>query len=158
MIGLDGIAVLFVCFSSFLLSDLLRSLITIILFSNRNVVSNPDEAAVNGRKKLQTRITHNDGKPCHPFIQLRYKGLICLDWSPGGSWKPMTPPSKDSLGQPYACTSTVSRSFSHPLQTHFSPNPLILDISASLALFISTATPNDETRKRPTLRPPQSGS
>ncbi|KAL7415743.1 hypothetical protein BDY24DRAFT_337902 [Mrakia frigida] len=59
MIGLDGIAVL-------------------------NVVSNPEEAAVNGRKKLQTMITHNDG----------------------GSWKPMTPPAKDSLGQPYACTST----------------------------------------------------
>lgn len=36
MIGLDGIAVL-------------------------NVVSNPEEAALNGRKKLQTRITHNDG-------------------------------------------------------------------------------------------------
>lgn len=60
MIGLDGVAVV-------------------------NVVSNPDEAAVNGRKKLQTRITHNDG----------------------GSWKPMTPPARDSLGQSYGCTSTV---------------------------------------------------
>lgn len=26
-----------------------------------NVVSNPDEAALSGKKKLQTRITHNDG-------------------------------------------------------------------------------------------------
>jgi hypothetical protein len=50
-----------------------------------NVVTNPDEAAINGRKKLQTRITHNDG----------------------GSWKPMAPPAKDSLGQPYGCSSTV---------------------------------------------------
>lgn len=59
MIGLDGIAVL-------------------------NVVANPDEAAINGRKKLRTLITHNDG----------------------GSWKPMAPPAKDSLGQPYDCSST----------------------------------------------------
>ena len=36
MIGLDGIAVM-------------------------NIVSNPDEAALSGNKKLQTRITHNDG-------------------------------------------------------------------------------------------------
>ena len=27
-----------------------------------NVVSNPDEASVTGSKKLQTRITHNDGE------------------------------------------------------------------------------------------------
>ncbi|KAK4046163.1 vacuolar protein sorting/targeting protein PEP1 [Microbotryomycetes sp. JL201] len=58
MIGLDGIAVI-------------------------NVVSNPDEAALSGNKKLQSRITHNDG----------------------GRWKPIIPPSKDSLGQPYECTS-----------------------------------------------------
>lgn len=37
MIGLDGIAVM-------------------------NVVSNPEEAALSGKKKLQTRITHNDGE------------------------------------------------------------------------------------------------
>ncbi|CDZ97982.1 Sortilin and related receptors [Phaffia rhodozyma] len=59
MIGLDGVAVL-------------------------NIVSNPDQAAVSGTKKLKTMITHNDG----------------------GSWNPMTPPSKDSLGQPYPCSST----------------------------------------------------
>ncbi|KAI5476446.1 signal sequence binding protein [Pseudohyphozyma bogoriensis] len=59
MVGLDGIAVM-------------------------NVVSNPDEAALSGNKKLQTRITHNDG----------------------GRWKPMTPPSKDALGQPYSCRTT----------------------------------------------------
>ncbi|KAG8983213.1 vacuolar protein sorting/targeting protein PEP1, partial [Tulasnella sp. 427] len=57
VIGLDGIAVM-------------------------NVVTNPEEAAINRKKKLQTRITHNDG----------------------GSWKPMTPPAKDSLGQPYKCS------------------------------------------------------
>lgn len=37
MIGLDGIALI-------------------------NVVSNPEEATISGRKSLQSRITHNDGK------------------------------------------------------------------------------------------------
>ncbi|KAL7422736.1 vacuolar protein sorting/targeting protein PEP1 [Cryptotrichosporon argae] len=60
MIGLDGIALI-------------------------NVVSNPTEADISGQKRLQTRITHNDG----------------------GSWKPLTPPALDSLGQPYECTSTA---------------------------------------------------
>ncbi|KAG8888141.1 vacuolar protein sorting/targeting protein PEP1 [Tulasnella sp. 332] len=57
VIGLDGIAVM-------------------------NVVANVDEAAVTGKKKLQTRITHNDG----------------------GTWKPLTPPVQDSVGQPFECT------------------------------------------------------
>jgi hypothetical protein len=61
MIGLDGIAVI-------------------------NIVSNPAEADISGKKKIQSRITHNDG----------------------GTWKPMTPPARDSLGQSYDCTSTVS--------------------------------------------------
>lgn len=30
-----------------------------------NIVANPLEASVTGKKKLQTRITHNDGK-CYP--------------------------------------------------------------------------------------------
>ncbi|WVO13483.1 hypothetical protein L204_101103 [Cryptococcus depauperatus] len=59
MIGLDGIAVI-------------------------NVVSNPAEAEISGRKELQSRITHNDG----------------------GSWKPLNPPAHDSLGQKYSCQST----------------------------------------------------
>ncbi|WWD19083.1 hypothetical protein CI109_103541 [Kwoniella shandongensis] len=59
MIGLDGIAVI-------------------------NVVANPSEADISGKKKIQTRITHNDG----------------------GSWKPMNPPARDSLGQEYDCTTT----------------------------------------------------
>lgn len=37
MIGLDGIALI-------------------------NIVSNPDDATINGQKKLQSRITHNDGE------------------------------------------------------------------------------------------------
>lgn len=37
MIGLDGVALI-------------------------NIVGNPDDAALSGSKKLQTRITHNDGK------------------------------------------------------------------------------------------------
>ncbi|KAH7923692.1 Oligoxyloglucan reducing end-specific cellobiohydrolase [Leucogyrophana mollusca] len=49
-----------------------------------NVVANPAEAAITGRKVLQTRITHNDG----------------------GSWRPLSPPAQDSLGNKYPCTST----------------------------------------------------
>ncbi|RXK41140.1 signal sequence binding protein [Tremella mesenterica] len=59
MTGLDGIAVI-------------------------NIVSNPTEADTTGRKKIQTRITHNDG----------------------GTWKPMNPPPLDSLGEEYDCHST----------------------------------------------------
>lgn len=46
-----------------------------------NVVSNPDEAAISGVKKIQTKITHNDA----------------------GRWKTLTPPLKDSNGEPYKC-------------------------------------------------------
>lgn len=49
-----------------------------------NVVANPDAAGVSGNKKLKTLITHNDG----------------------ASWKPMSPPARDSLGQEYECTAT----------------------------------------------------
>jgi hypothetical protein len=50
-----------------------------------NVVANYDTAPVEGFKSLQTRISHNDG----------------------GSWKPLTPPPKDSQGNAYSCTSAV---------------------------------------------------
>ncbi|KAJ7065213.1 vacuolar protein sorting/targeting protein 10 [Mycena amicta] len=59
MIGLDGIALI-------------------------NVVANPQEALLTGRKQLQSRITHNDG----------------------GTWKPLRPPVMDSHGNKYDCTST----------------------------------------------------
>jgi hypothetical protein len=74
MIGLDGIAV-----------------INIVVSRKRHpsdeadYQSNPAEAEISGNKKIQTRITHNDG----------------------GSWKPLSPPAKDSLGQQYDCSSTV---------------------------------------------------
>ncbi|KAG1845862.1 hypothetical protein DFJ58DRAFT_730700 [Suillus subalutaceus] len=48
-----------------------------------NIVANPTEAALTGRKALQTRITHDDG----------------------GTWKALLPPSVDSLGLKYPCTS-----------------------------------------------------
>lgn len=60
MIGLDGIALI-------------------------NIVANAEDVGITSHKKLQTRITHNDG----------------------GSWKPLTPPAADSNKQPYDCTSTV---------------------------------------------------
>ncbi|KAG1738508.1 hypothetical protein EDB19DRAFT_894550 [Suillus lakei] len=50
-----------------------------------NVVANPAEAVLTGRKALQTRITHNDG----------------------GTWKTLRPPLVDSLGQKYPCSSLV---------------------------------------------------
>ncbi|KAG5353581.1 vacuolar protein sorting/targeting protein PEP1 [Termitomyces sp. Mn162] len=56
MIGLDGIALI-------------------------NIVSNTAEAKISRKKKLQTRITHNDGS----------------------TWKPLTPPKVDSQGRPYEC-------------------------------------------------------
>jgi hypothetical protein len=46
-----------------------------------NILTNPDEAVYTGKKKLQTRITHNDG----------------------GSWQPLKPPSRDSNGALYPC-------------------------------------------------------
>ncbi|KAF7309568.1 Sortilin [Mycena indigotica] len=49
-----------------------------------NVVANPQEAILTGRKQLQSRITHNDG----------------------GTWKPLNPPKLDSHGKEYQCTST----------------------------------------------------
>lgn len=60
MIGLDGIAVI-------------------------NIVSNPDESDRGGGKKIQSRITHNDG----------------------GSWKRLNPPARDSLGVEYDCRSVA---------------------------------------------------
>ncbi|KAL6301716.1 hypothetical protein BKA93DRAFT_738184 [Sparassis latifolia] len=50
-----------------------------------NVISNPHEATLTGHKELQSRITHNDG----------------------GTWKRLTPPPKDSQGNPYACDTTA---------------------------------------------------
>lgn len=66
MIGIDGIAVI-------------------------NVVTNPSDAEISGKKKLQSKITHNDG----------------------GTWKPLTPPAKDSLGEEYECKTTVSGRSDH---------------------------------------------
>ncbi|KAF8324391.1 hypothetical protein F5887DRAFT_288402 [Amanita rubescens] len=56
MIGLDGIALV-------------------------NVVANPDEAAITGKKLLQTKITHNDGS----------------------TWKSLSYPKLDLLGMEYDC-------------------------------------------------------
>ncbi|KAH7881943.1 hypothetical protein F5I97DRAFT_1932104 [Phlebopus sp. FC_14] len=68
-----------------------------------NVVANPAEAALTGRKVLQTRITHNDGENHSPWLFFSTKLAALIE---GGSWKPLTPPQVDSLGQPYTCSST----------------------------------------------------
>lgn len=82
MIGLDGIAMV-------------------------NIVANPDHADIAGQKKLQSRITHNDG----------------------GRWKPLTPPAKDSLGRKYECDTTACTLHVHgyterrdPKATYSSPS------------------------------------
>ncbi|CAH7670748.1 hypothetical protein PPACK8108_LOCUS5483 [Phakopsora pachyrhizi] len=89
MMGLDGIAVM-------------------------NIVSNPEEAVVTRKKKLVTRITHNDG----------------------GRWKPIPPPPKDSLGQAYVCSSTACALHIHgyteradPRATYSSPSAVGLMIA-----------------------------
>ena len=103
MIGLDGIAVI-------------------------NVVANPAEADISGKKSIQTRITHNDG----------------------GSWKPMNPPAKDSLGQEYECRSTACSLQIHgyterrdPKATYSSPSAVGLmlavgNVGAELAPYVDS--------------------
>ncbi|KAI0685232.1 Oligoxyloglucan reducing end-specific cellobiohydrolase [Cytidiella melzeri] len=49
-----------------------------------NVIGNPHTAPLSGIKEIQTRITHNDG----------------------GTWKPLSPPMKDSHGNTYSCSKT----------------------------------------------------
>ncbi|KAG2031911.1 vacuolar protein sorting/targeting protein 10 [Suillus americanus] len=61
-----------------------------------NIVANSAEAAFTGRKALQTRITHNDG----------------------GTWKPLLPPSVDSLGLKCPCTSLVCALHVHGFTEH----------------------------------------
>ncbi|KDQ61974.1 hypothetical protein JAAARDRAFT_76825 [Jaapia argillacea MUCL 33604] len=74
MIGLDGIALI-------------------------NIVANPTEAAVTGKKVLQSRITHNDG----------------------GTWKPLPPPTVDSVGLPYECDRTSCALHVHGYTERFDP-------------------------------------
>ncbi|KAJ7780931.1 Oligoxyloglucan reducing end-specific cellobiohydrolase [Mycena metata] len=64
-----------------------------------NVVSNPDEAVITGRKVLQSRITYNDG----------------------GTWKPLDPPTHDSHGNRYSCTSTRCALHVHGYTERFDP-------------------------------------
>lgn len=51
MIGLDGIALV-------------------------NIVSNPDQASITGKKSLQTRITHNDGRQIFLVINFMMFNLL----------------------------------------------------------------------------------
>lgn len=78
MIGLDGIALI-------------------------NVVSNPSEAMISGRKSLQSRITHNDGK----LLTHKSCGVSSHSIFTGSTWKTLAPPGVDSMGRPYECNSVV---------------------------------------------------
>lgn len=68
-----------------------------------NIVANPAEATLTGRKVLQTRITHNDGE------HIGYQGNlgVSTNGSVGGRWKPLAPPKFDSQGRAYSCSTTV---------------------------------------------------
>lgn len=72
-----------------------------------NVVADPYEATVSGRKRLQTRITHNDGA----WLVLLMLMSNADELATGGTWKPLNPPRQDSLGRKYECEETVSKSF-----------------------------------------------
>ncbi|KAF9457576.1 Oligoxyloglucan reducing end-specific cellobiohydrolase [Collybia nuda] len=105
MIGLDGIAII-------------------------NIVANAREAAVSGRKLLQTRITHNDGS----------------------TWKPLVPPPLDSQGKKYECTDTKCALHLHgyterldPRATYSSPSIVGLimavgNVGESLAPYTDSDT------------------
>jgi hypothetical protein len=77
MIGLDGIAII-------------------------NIVSNPSDAPLSGKKELQTRISHNDG--WWDGCGVRWHADILLV---GGTWKAIVPPKVDSQGRKYECDTTV---------------------------------------------------
>ncbi|SCZ93735.1 BZ3500_MvSof-1268-A1-R1_Chr6-3g08852 [Microbotryum saponariae] len=105
MIGLDGIAVV-------------------------NIVSNPNEAALSGKKSLQSRITHNDG----------------------GRWKPLIPPTVDALGRSYECSTASCALHVHgyterkdPRATYSSPSATGLmlavgNVGQSLAAYSDSDT------------------
>ncbi|POW07093.1 hypothetical protein PSHT_10089 [Puccinia striiformis] len=99
-----------------------------------NIVSNPDEARITRQKKLVTRITHNDG----------------------GRWKPIAPPSKDSLGQPYTCSSTACALHIHgyteradPRATYSSPSAVGLMMAVgngSILVLVNDEGPTDRVK------------
>ncbi|SCV67566.1 BQ2448_5177 [Microbotryum intermedium] len=105
MIGLDGIAVV-------------------------NIVSNPNEAALSGKKLLQSKITHNDG----------------------GRWKPLIPPAVDALGRAYECNTASCALHVHgyterkdPRATYSSPSATGLmlavgNVGHSLAAYSDSDT------------------
>lgn len=75
-----------------------------------NIVSNPEEAAVSGKKKLASRITHNDGGfSFNPQFALFFLFLFIVltgDCFVGSTWKPLTPPTHDKNGNKYDCEGT----------------------------------------------------
>ncbi len=94
-----------------------------------NIVANPDTAAITGQKKLQTRISHNDGS----------------------SWKPMIPPARDSLGSEYDCTSTTCGLHLHgyterrdPKATYTSPSAIGLMLAVgNVGEYLADYTDSD---------------
>jgi hypothetical protein len=82
-----------------------------VIVGAKDSQANPNEADRSGKKKIQTRITHNDG------ASSSYYNFHWLSPALGGSWKPLNPPAQDSLGQEYDCQSTVSSAWTPQLRT-----------------------------------------
>ncbi|ESK86675.1 signal sequence binding protein [Moniliophthora roreri MCA 2997] len=105
MIGLDGIALV-------------------------NIVRDPVEASITGKKDLISRITHNDG----------------------GSWKSLRPPKTDSLGNKYDCKDTSCALHVHGYTERLNPQPTfstpsivgvimgVGNVGSSLAPYIDSDT------------------
>jgi hypothetical protein len=55
-----------------------------------NVVANPAEATLTGRKILQTRITHNDGMLCVLITFSRLIDSCCIRWHLEGASSPFS--------------------------------------------------------------------
>ncbi|KAJ6542795.1 Oligoxyloglucan reducing end-specific cellobiohydrolase [Mycena capillaripes] len=79
-----------------------------------NIVSNPDEALLTGRKVLQSRITYNDGS----------------------TWKPLDPPTHDSHGNAYPCTTTHCALHIHGYTERLDPSA-IYSSSSAVGLFMA---------------------
>ena len=117
MIGLDGIAVV-------------------------NIVANTEEAAITGYKSLQTRITHNDGMMNGSTV------FVCrLNHIIGSTWKPLTPPSLDSMRQKYDCDRAVCH-------LYLSLRATWLTSSVRVARYKFTAILSGQIHGRLTARPP----
>ncbi|KDQ06635.1 hypothetical protein BOTBODRAFT_181398 [Botryobasidium botryosum FD-172 SS1] len=89
-----------------------------------NTVANPDEAALTGKKSLRTVITHNDG----------------------GTWKPLAPPSHDSLNEKYECSGAKCSLHLHGYTERFDPRATFSSPSA-VGIMIAVGNVGEELKE-----------